>query len=50
MEYIAITKELEIVYRTYSKTESDNYIKNNPYTFQVIYRENDKCSYHVYYE
>lgn len=37
MEYIAITKELEIVYRTCSKIEIDNY----PYTFQVIYREND---------
>lgn len=46
MEYIAITKELEIVYRT----EIDNYIKNDPYTFQVIYRENDKCPYRVYYE
>lgn len=45
MEYIAITKELEIVYRTCSKIEIDNYIKNNLYTFQVIYRENDKCSY-----
>lgn len=50
MEYIAITKELEIVYRTCSKIEIDNYIKNNSYTFQVIYRENDKCPYHVYYE
>lgn len=50
MEYIAITKELEIVYRTCSKIEIDNYIKNNPYTFQVIYRKNDKCPYRVYYE
>lgn len=33
MEYIAITKELEIVYRTCSKIEIDNYIKNDPYTF-----------------
>lgn len=38
MEYIAITKELEIVYRTCSKIEIDNYIKN------------DKCPYRVYYE
>lgn len=45
MEYIAITKELEIVYRTCSKIEIDNYIKNDPYTFQVI-----KCPYRVYYE
>lgn len=50
MEYIAITKELEIVYRTCSKIEIDNYIKNDPYTFQVIYRENYKCPYRVYYE
>lgn len=33
MEYIAITKELEIVYRTCSKIEIDNYIKNDPWLF-----------------
>ncbi len=47
MEYIAITKELEIVYRTCSKTEIDNYIKK---IIHILFRLFIERMINVYYE
>lgn len=49
MKYTAIRENWEIEFETNSQEEMDEYIKEHPNVFQVIYRKTDKHPDHLYY-